>query len=42
MKYVYVSQFVVLSCSYVLVDFTYIVQGYFTGTEAILRLPQCQ
>ena len=32
---------VVLSSFYVDL-FTYILQGYFTGTEAIIWLPQCQ
>ena len=29
-------------CSLILVDFIHILQGYFTGTGAIIWLPQCQ
>ena len=33
---------VVFGCGYVSTNFTHILQGYFTGTGAILWLPQCQ
>ena len=32
----------VFCCGVLLVDFTHILQGYFTGTGAIMYLPQCQ
>ena len=38
-KYAYGLYFVVLYCGYILVHFTHILQGYFTGTGAILWLP---
>ena len=41
-NYAYGSWFVVCSCGLLLVSPTHILQGYFTGTGAIIRLPQCQ
>ena len=34
--------FVSLYCGQVMIRFTHILQGYFTGTGAIIWLPQCQ
>ena len=34
--------FVMFYCNWVLIDITYILQGYSTRTGAIMRLPQCQ
>ena len=34
--------FAVFCCVLILIDFTHILQGYFTGTGAIVWLPQCQ
>ena len=34
--------FVLFCCGYRIVDFTHILQGYFIGSGAIMRLPHCQ
>ena len=44
-KYIYCaygSHFVVFCCGLIWTDFTHFLQGYFTGTGAIIGLPQCQ